>query len=449
MKFLKFSWKVWLLIVILLFSIVAINPAPFKSGVLIKSVGLNSTEKEIGVKQGEIIKAVNGQQILIGGSRALVKPEKKVSSEELDNLISIMQNRFNVYGISDVRVRPVTDLEGQKFVLVEIAGATVQDLKELISQQGKFEAKIGDEVVFIGGQKDIASVCQFDPSCAGIRECVSQGQEVCTFQFVIYLSDTAAKRHAAITKTLSINSTTPKYLNKKLDLFVDDKLVDSLFISKDLKGVVTTKVLVSGSGVGATRDEAIENAKANMKRLQTILITGSLPFKLKIEKLDSISSVVGERLLKNILFTALIAFLAVSLFVFLRYRNIKIALPMIFTVLSEIIIILGVAALIRWNLDFAAIAGIIAVIGTGLDDQIIILDETKLGKIYGWRERLKRAFFIIFGSFSTTFVAMLPLAWAGAGLLKGFAITTIIGISVGVFITRPAFADMIKSLVKD
>ena len=123
-------------------------------------------------------------------------------------------------------------------------------------------------------------------------------------------------------------------------MFVDDKLVDSLFISKDLKGVVTTKVLVSGSGVGATRDEAIENAKANMKRLQTILITGSLPFKLKIEKLDSISSVVGERLLKNILFTALIAFLAVSLFVFLRYRNIKIALPMIFTVLSEIIIIL-------------------------------------------------------------------------------------------------------------
>jgi len=33
---------------------------------------------------------------------------------------------------------------------------------------------------------------------------------------------------------------------------------------------------------------------------------------------------------------------------------------------------------------------------------------------------------------------------AGAGLLKGFAITTIIGVSVGVFITRPAFAKMIE-----
>jgi len=41
---------------------------------------------------------------------------------------------------------------------------------------------------------------------------------------------------------------------------------------------------------------------------------------------------------------------------------------------------------------------------------------------------------------------LLPLIWAGAGLLRGFAITTIIGISVGVFITRPAFSDVVKSV---
>jgi preprotein translocase subunit SecD len=36
--------------------------------------------------------------------------------------------------------------------------------------------------------------------------------------------------------------------------------------------------------------------------------------------------------------------------------------------------------------------------------------------------------------------------WAGGGLLKGFAITTIIGISIGVFITRPAFGDILKRM---
>jgi len=44
---------------------------------------------------------------------------------------------------------------------------------------------------------------------------------------------------------------------------------------------------------------------------------------------------------------------------------------------------------------------------------------------------------------------MLPLLFAGAGLLKGFAIITIIGFSVGVFVTRPAFASIIEILLKE
>jgi preprotein translocase subunit SecD len=41
---------------------------------------------------------------------------------------------------------------------------------------------------------------------------------------------------------------------------------------------------------------------------------------------------------------------------------------------------------------------------------------------------------------------MLPLFWAGAGLLRGFALTTIIGVSVGILITRPAFGEMVKKI---
>jgi len=53
------------------------------------------------------------------------------------------------------------------------------------------------------------------------------------------------------------------------------------------------------------------------------------------------------------------------------------------------------------------------------------------------------------GAYFTALVSLLPLIWAGAGLLKGFAITTIIGISVGVFITRPAFSEVVKRIEKD
>jgi preprotein translocase subunit SecD len=38
-----------------------------------------------------------------------------------------------------------------------------------------------------------------------------------------------------------------------------------------------------------------------MKKLQTIMITGSLPFKLEIVKIDKISPLLGEHFVKAIL----------------------------------------------------------------------------------------------------------------------------------------------------
>ena len=102
----------------------------------------------------------------------------------------------------------------------------------------------------------------------------------------------------------------------------------------------------------------------------------------------------------------------------------------------------------KQNLDLPSIAGIVATIGTGVDSQIIILDESKGSTNISLKERVKRALHIILGSYLTALFALLPLIWAGAGLLKGFAITTIIGISVGVFITRPAFADLLSKIEK-
>ena len=60
-----------------------------------------------------------------------------------------------------------------------------------------------------------------------------------------------------------------------------------------------------------------------------------------------------------------------------------------------------------------------------------------------------KAFFIIMAAYFLSVVAMVPLLFAGAGLLKGFAIITILGVSIGVFITRPAFGEMLKIFEKE
>ncbi|MBW2974233.1 hypothetical protein KY366_00815 [Candidatus Woesearchaeota archaeon] len=392
---------------------------------------------------------------LQGGTRVLLQPEEEISRNDMENLIAVMKERLNVYGLSDLVIREAGDLSGNQYILVEIAGATEEEVKDLLAKQGKFEAKIGNGTAFKGGT-DITYVCR-SADCAGISPfegCSHMGSEwMCRFRFSISLSPEAAQRQADLTRDLEVlTEEKHQYLSEKLVLFLDDRQVDELRIGAELKGKAETNIQISGSGTGISQQEAAVNALQNMKRLQTILITGSLPFKLDIVKTDTISPILGHEFVRNALLVGLIAILTVSIVVFLRYRKWKIAIPIVITSIAEVTILLGVAALIGWNLDLAAIAGIIISVGTGVDHKIIITDETLEGeakKIYNWKERFKGAFFIVIGAYLTTVFAMVPLIFAGAGMLKGFAIITIIGVSISIFITRSSYPRIIELLLKE
>ncbi|MEK6907408.1 MAG: hypothetical protein AABW45_02675 [Nanoarchaeota archaeon] len=510
-KYLKF--RVLFLLFWILISIIAINPKLDTEGVAIKAVEKNSSASSAGINfdpsttltSREIIKEINNQEVkdlqdyakilssinessvvriktdkqeytmlkqkdlgltvekisssnvrrgldLQGGTRVVLEPQEKITDQEVKDLISTMENRLNVYGLSDLKIKQSNDISGNTFIIVEIAGASKEEVKDLIASQGKFEARIGNETVFSGGKKDVTFVCREDGTCSGIRQCEqAQSGYQCVFDFQIKLSQEAANRHADITSKLDTNLTgTGNYLSKPLDLYLDGKLVDSLQISSSLKGQAAIDISISGPGVGVARDDAIKDATKNMNKLQTVLITGSLPTKLNIVKIDSISPVLGEAFTKNAISIIIYTILAIALVIFIRYRDLKISLPIILISSSEVLIILGIAASIKYNIDIAAIAGIIAAVGTGVDDQIIIADEIISGKkkkeILSSKEQIKRAFFIIFVAYATGVASMIPLFWAGAGLFTGFAVTTILGISIGVFITRPAFAAIVENL---
>ncbi len=391
---------------------------------------------------------------LQGGTRVLLQPETKLSQYDIGTLIDSMKERLNVYGLSDIVIQDAKDLLNEQYIVVEIAGATEEEIKDLLAKQGKFEARIGNKTVFRGGQ-DIVYVGRSAQE-ARVENCnPSGGQWACRFSFSITLSGEAAQRQADATKELAVVydavSGRSDYLSEKLELYLDDKKVDELNIGADLKGQAATQISISGPGAGVNQQDATANTVQNMKRLQTILITGSLPVKLSIVKTDSISPVLGEGFVSNAILMSLLAIFAVAVVIGIRYWKLLIAIPILITMLSEVIILLGVAALIGWNIDMAAIAGILVAIGTGVDDQIVITDETLKGEtagIYNWKEKVKRAFLIIMLAYLTVVVAMIPLIFAGAGLLKGFAITTIIGVTIGVFVTRPAYSSFVEIMLK-
>ncbi|HID09243.1 TPA: preprotein translocase subunit SecD, partial [Candidatus Micrarchaeota archaeon] len=132
------------------------------------------------------------------------------------------------------------------------------------------------------------------------------------------------------------------------------------------------------------------------------------------------------------------------------YKHIKIAGPTALTVFSEILMIFGFAALVGWQMDVPSMVGIITSTGTGVDDQIIITDEILRGekekeeKITGVLRKIKRAFFIVFASAGALVASLLPVLFSGITTLMGFAITTIVGVLVGITITRPAFAEIMR-----
>lgn len=392
---------------------------------------------------------------LQGGMRILLQPEEELAPEDMEFLIENMETRLNVYGLSDLVIRESKDLSGNQYIIVEIPGAQEDEVTELLSKQGKFSASVGNETVFSGGE-DILYVCR-SADCSGIdprRGCSqANGAWGCTFHFAITLSAEAAQRQADATKGLDVivGEDGDKYLSEKLVLYLDGQPMDELNIAAGLQGKAVTDIAISGPGMGQTQELAMQNTLDNMKQMQTILATGSLPTKLEVVKTDAISPVFGDEFVRNALLMGLLALLAVGVVVGIRYRSLKIALPMILTSLFEAFILLGVAAFIRHSIDLASIAGILISVGSGVDHLIVITDETLKGssQVYDWKKKIKEAFSIVFVAYFTTCAAMIPLIWAGAGMLKGFALVTLIGVSIGVLIARPAYAKVIEILLKD
>lgn len=395
---------------------------------------------------------------LQGGTRVILKPAEHVDDTTLALLIDSLTQRLNVFGLSDIVVTTVSGGVGEDaLILIEIAGASPQEVTDLVQQQGKFEAKVANTTVFRGGSNDITYVCR-TAECSGLdpnRGCglISSNAWSCGFRFSIALSPVAAQRQADATRGLSLAGTgTDRYLSEPLNLYLDDELVRSLNIGASLRGQAVTDIQISGSGSGVSQQDALNNMFTEMKTLQTVLITGSLPVKLDLVKVDTISPVLGDAFIANALLVGLFSALAVTVILTAVYRKIRIIIPIILTAVFEVLITLGIASLIHWNLDLASIAGIIIAIGTGVNDQIIITDEAFKKEDKGpvsWKERIKNAFFVIMAGFFTDVVAMLMLWFFGAGLLKGFAITTILALIVGAFITRPAYAAIVNYLVED
>ena len=134
---------------------------------------------------------------VVGGTKVMLKPERTLSSEEVENILAIMEQRLNTFGIKEIPMSFVQDFSGNQYFRIEFAGATPEQVTELIEREGRFEAKIRNQTVLTG--EDIVSVCIGGSGCHAETRPVSSasGGVVWQFSFEIFISQEGADKFAS------------------------------------------------------------------------------------------------------------------------------------------------------------------------------------------------------------------------------------------------------------
>jgi preprotein translocase subunit SecD len=354
-----------------------------------------------------------------------------VSVQTRDLTRDILNDKLNALGLKDIPVRTV----GDDYILIDFAGIDLATAKDIAEKPGKFEIRInttGTETRHVLYGDSIVSV-----GIPGFHD------NQWNTPFVLDEEGALALQKIAI-ETGAVDNPNAHYLTMYLD--------ENVVYSAPLSYSAATQLKESPIYSWQASTGGDEEAKAQAQALQIHLRAGALPVNVVLVGSGHVDAALGEQFKTEALIAGLFSLLAVAGVVFRRYRRPEILIPMVGTSISEVIMILGVAAAIGWQMDLAAIAGIIAAIGTGIDHLVIITDEVlyegKLPPTKVFLSRIGKAFGIIFGAAATTIIAMSPLVFMGFGALKGFAITTIIGVFIGVVIARPVYGVVIKEMLE-
>ncbi len=381
-----------------------------------------------------------------------------VSRETVDETKKVLDSKLNRLGLQDIKVRVVDN----KYILIDLAGMDVAAAQEVVGKPGKFEIRIQTENnesmhVLYGDAVETVDIPQGERNGGWGVPFVLSEEGAMTFQ--------KAAIDAGATKRPEDHYIS-MYLDK--DEIFSAPLAPELASSLQKAPSRSMQATVGGGDAGSTK----------AKELYIHLREGALPVNVEVVGSGQVSAALGRQFKLQMVIAGLIALLAVAGMIFYRYRERRIVLPMVTTSFSEVIMMLGVWAVAGWQLDLASLAGIIMVIGTGVDQLVIITDELMkggeaaasaaersikeraaqaaekagVGKVVAttskvYLARLSRAFMIILGAAATTVVAMLPLLVMGFGSLTGFALIIILGVILGTFIARPAYGRIIGHIL--
>ncbi|MDR0308052.1 MAG: protein translocase subunit SecD [Chitinispirillales bacterium] len=269
-----------------------------------------------------------------------------------------------------------------------------------------------------------------------------------SYKFLYYLKAAPEMRGSVIKNaTAAIDQSGRNAGRAKVDIEMNSKgsrdftRVTGANINKQLAIVLDETVYsapriisrISGGRAEITGSYTLEEAKA----LAIILRAGALPAPVNIVEERTVGPSLGQDAIQKGLLAGAIgtAFIVMFMLIYYRFSG----LIALFALAINIAVVLAAMAAVNATLTLPGIAGLILLVGMGIDANVIIFERIKeeaaLGKTVrssidsGYQNALST---ILDSNITTLFVAFI-LLWKGTGPIRGFAITLIFGISASLF----------------
>ncbi len=250
-----------------------------------------------------------------------------------------------------------------------------------------------------------------------------------------------------------------EYPDDKMDLRFQRSNAGVLILSEfEAVGLLSAPLLNSGvtsgiqsytytitGGVSSTdRQEAAIEAQERVKSMESILKGGSLPVQISLGSRTTVPALLGNEFLRMSLIAIAISLVTISVLIGIRYQNLQATAPIVLISFAELIILVSILG--SFTIDLAAMAGIIAAVGVGVDAQIVITDEILKKDQRKIAEKIDLAFGIIKTNATVAIFSMVPLLFSGLVEIIGFAESTILGALLGYLLTRPAYAAIVEKI---
>ncbi len=213
------------------------------------------------------------------------------------------------------------------------------------------------------------------------------------------------------------------------------KLTGKMIKGRDRLAVVLNGQVKCAPVVQATLSKDFQisglNAKGEAEDISKAL-ANPLSSDLKVEGRKDVSAQLGQSALEQGTFAGIVGLLAVFVFCYWYYRVAGIV-AMVGLALNALTLV-GLMSLFGFVLTLPGIAGIVLTMGMAVDANVLIYERMREERAAGrpflnsLRVAYEKAFSAIWDSNITSLITAVILFWLASGSIKGFAVTTSVGI---------------------